>query len=144
MQLDNILNEYGLRIEIGGLYYLNDYEEYDFEPEEIVNAKDTLKKFINWPTSGWLEYHITGCSLLVSYKTDGSFLISGIYLSAYQSEYDYQKEKLDKLIYFLHENYKSLRTIKGENIFENFDPEDEIECVKNGIFEGNYEIDLRF
>ncbi|NJM22691.1 MAG: hypothetical protein HC836_38300 [Richelia sp. RM2_1_2] len=142
-ELDQILNDYGIVIEVGALYYLNDYGEEEFDPEDIVDAKDTLNKLVNWPTAGWLEYHMPGCSLLISYKTDGDFLLSGIYISAYESEYNSQKEKLDKLIYFLHYKYKSLRTIKGENIFEDFDPEDEIERVRNGIFEGNYQIDLR-
>lgn len=143
LKFDQILNDHGIFIEVDGLYYLNDYGEEEFDPEDIVDAKKTLNRLANWPTAGWLEYSMPGCSILVSYKTVNNFQLGGIYLSAYESEYNYQKGRLDRLIYFLHSNYKPLRIIKGENIFENFVPEDEIERVRNGIFEGDYEIDLR-
>ncbi len=144
LEFNQILSNYGIVIEVDGLYYLNDYGEQEFDPEDITNPQETLNRIANWPTAGWLEYSVTGYSMLVSFKTLGDFCLSGIYLSMYESEYNYQKETLDRVIYYLHEHYKPLRTIKGENIFENFCPEDEITSVRNGIFEGDYEIDLRY
>ena len=149
LEFDKILNNYGIFIGVTlerkstYLYYLEDYQEQEFDPEDIVNAEETLNKIANWPTAGWLEYYIKGCSILVSFEVVDDFSLGGINLSAFEQGYNYQKKLLDELAYYIHKYYQSRRTIKYEDIYGNWDVEDEITRVRNNIFEGDYEIDLR-
>lgn len=116
MQLDQFFNDNGIKIKEGDLYYLNEHEGVEFDAEVIENSRDTLMKLANWPTAGWIEYHLKGCSLMVCYESSGDFILNGIHISAYEPEYKYQHEVLDQLIRNLYNLLDARRIIKGVDI----------------------------
>lgn len=137
------LSSMGARIAIGDLYYLNDYQDREFEPEDIINPNEALQKVIDWPTSGWIKYNISGCNFLISYITGSEFKIQAISIS--EQVYDLEKYN-DRMVNFIkniHFKFNALRTIQGELIFDKIEIEEEIERVYLDVFEGKYAMDMR-
>ncbi len=139
----NFLKKKGAIISIGDLYFLEDYNNIENDPQDIEDAEKAFEELLNWPTGGWIKYEFKNASFLLSYYFEKEFMINGFSISVFSHEYNLQKYFFDSLIQELYEYLKPFRIIKGEDIFNDTKPLEQISKVHRGIFEGTFEIDLR-
>ncbi|MCB9234122.1 MAG: hypothetical protein H6581_20875 [Bacteroidia bacterium] len=140
--VNKLLTSEGFSIEVGELYYLNDINNSNNDPEVIISGEECLNKIKNWPTSGWIHYSFRKISFLVSFLCYSEGKIGGIFFSAFSNQYSLYPEELDRFFVQLFHKLNGVRIIRGDDLFENFEPEDEMRRVQSGIFEGKFDLDL--
>lgn len=142
-KVQTIFIELNAKILLNNFFCLRASKEAEETPKKIIDENDALNRIIENPFAGWIQYSFKGCTILVSFISLTPLKINGILLSAFAEEYEFQKTKLNVIINQLHMEFKALRTIQGINIFDDFEPEEEILRVNRGSFIGKYKIDMR-
>lgn len=127
LKIHEQLLDLGASISVGDLYYLNEYQGKELDPDTITSSKETLEKLSKWPTAGWVKYDILGGDLLISYIPQSNFLVNAITISEQRSNLElYDVTKIKTLINFFHESFHAISTYQGELLFDKINIEKEI------------------
>lgn len=129
---------------------LEDTETEEKEPEYVEYVDTALRKLIEWPTLGGIEYLISGLTIIVSFlhlpNLEGEINCIQILIPAksFDSLDKEEQEIYREIAVQLHDILQADRTIMDWGLRSlDFSWIDEIERLKKSIFEGQYLLDVR-
>lgn len=142
--LHQVLVLAGARLDGDCFLYPSENSETDDDPISVENAEEAIAKFSRNPALGSMDYSALDHMINVSYKGLDDSKIDAIKISVPDSKMAGRGMAFyDDLAKKLHSLLSARRTILGwEPERQGFGWQEEVQRVRNGIFDGKYEVDL--
>jgi hypothetical protein len=125
----------------------NDYEGLEKEPIAVDTEEEALEAIRSWPTLGGTAYALAGYKLIVFLYATIDYHVDAITMSVSASPYLRDpsfKSNYDELVKALHFLLQAKRTIGNyELLSPNSIWEQKVDEIRNDVFAGDYEVDLR-
>ena len=147
-RVHKLLADFGIRVAEDSLLYLHDTEDLETEVEPISDADEALRRIIEWPTLGTLDYGGAEGIVTVSYLGDAtSGGLEAVLVSAQERSVDRTNSvpRYQWLGQALHETLPARRTIMQWGlVMHGFRWRDEIDRLRRSEYAGSYPLlDLR-
>lgn len=147
-QCHQLLHDHEIRLAEDSLLYLNDTDTEEPEPEPVTDEETTLRKLVDWPTLGSLDYAGPEGLVTVSYSGSGEAgPVSCIVISALGRVVDQTNSlsRYQQLGADLHKALGATRTVMEWGLeMRGFSCTEEADRLRAGRFEGTYSLlDLR-
>lgn len=143
----SVLYAHGLELSPDDYILLNDTEEEDFDLDTQIPINGNplaLFTLLAHPGGGIVPFDLEQSFFHVASTSLKNNLIHGLTFFMFEGEYRYHQSVYDAIVNECHQQFNSLRTIQGWNLMDYIDSEaGEIERVYQGIFAGEYALDLR-